>query len=105
MSAMLVDILNFTRMDGLSFYIRSMNYNPLGGIIASCPPQDWRSPVVVDGYNAILKRLSDQFNVTFIDSNFIVGPMWDSAPDWCHYKNEVGNQMATYILGRVLNLV
>jgi hypothetical protein len=111
---MWVEILNYTSSsetmtedDGPppTFYLRSMNYNPLGGLIASCPPTDWRSPVVVDGYNTILRRLAKSFNITYIDSTFIVGPMWDSAPDWCHYKNEVGHRMAAYIVARVLNLV
>jgi hypothetical protein len=114
MTKMWVEILNYTSSSEImmdddgpppTFYLRSMNYNPLGGRIASCPPTDWRSPVVVDGYNAILRRLAKSFHITYIDSNFIVGPMWDSAPDWSHYRNEVGHRMAAYIVARVLNLV
>jgi hypothetical protein len=106
---MLLGIQNYTtrqeEVGGLTIYLRSINYNPLGGIIASCPPTDWRSPMVIDGYNAILKRLAAEFHLPFIDSTFIVGPLWDSAPDWCYYQNNVGDQMAIYILARVLNLV
>lgn len=117
MTKMWVDILNYTSSseqmmmddndDGPppTFYLRSMNYNPLGGSIASCPPTDWRSPVVVDGYNTILRRLAEHFNIPFIDNIFIVGPMWDSAKDWSHYNNEVGHRMAAYIVARVLHLV
>jgi hypothetical protein len=91
---------------GLAIYLRSINYNPLGGVIASCPPGDWRSPMVIDGYNAILRRLAAEFRLPYIDaSTHIVGPMWDSAADWCHYRNEVGDQIARYIVARVLNLV
>jgi hypothetical protein len=91
---------------GLAIYLRSINYNPLGGVIASCPPGDWRSPMVIDGYNAILRHLTAEFQLPYIDaSTHIVGPMWDSAADWCHYRNEVGDQIARYIVARVLNLV
>jgi hypothetical protein len=105
---MLMDIQNYTSRQeegGLTIYLRSINYNPLGGKHAACPPVDFRSPMVIDGYNAILKRLAAEFHVPFIDTNFIVGPMWDQAIDWNHYHGEVGNQIAKYIIARVLNLV
>ena len=67
--------------------IRSMHYNPLGDLIS---PSDWRNPRVVDGYNVILKRVSRKLGVRFLDSQFIIGPMWDTARDWCHYDKEAG---------------
>jgi hypothetical protein len=90
---------------GAEIFLRSMHYNPIGDMIGECPPTDWRSPPVIDGYNRILKRVSKKFSVQFIDTNAIIGPVWDSAPDWCHYRNEPGVNDALYIASRVLGLL
>jgi hypothetical protein len=90
---------------GVEIFLRSLHYNPIGDMISACPPIDWRSPPVIDGYNRILKRVSKKFNVQFIDTNAIIGPFWDSPPDWCHFKNDAGVNDALYIAGRVLGLL
>jgi hypothetical protein len=90
---------------GAEIFLRSIHYNPIGDRIGECPPTDWRSPPVIDGYNRILKRVSKKFGVQFIDTNAIIGPVWDSAPDWCHYRNVAGVNDALYIAGRVLGLL
>jgi len=79
---------------------RSMHYNPLGDKISSCPPQDWRSPPVVDAYNNVLrnKLAKGSSRLMFVDTTFIIGPMWDSAKDWCHYVGKVGKAEAKYFL-------
>jgi hypothetical protein len=82
----------------IGFHLRSIHYNPLGDTKSNCPPDDWRSPSTIDGYNDIIKNLSANTDVPYIDTNFILRPMWDSAPDWCHYKNKVGSVEALYIL-------
>jgi hypothetical protein len=86
-------------------FLRSVNYNPLGDMIGGCPPTDWRSPPVIDEYNRMLKRLCNKYGVEFIDTNFIIGPVWDSARDWCHYRNKAGEEQAFYIAGKVLGLL
>jgi len=81
----------------VQLFVRSMHYNPIGDIIGSCPPHDWRSPPVIDGYNQVLKQLTLELNIPFIDTNHIIGPMWDSAPDWCHFRNSAGEEEARYM--------
>jgi hypothetical protein len=82
--------LNENRMDGkhIQVYFRSMHYNPIGDAIGRCSPDDWRSPPVIDGYNAILKQLCDEENIAFLNSNVVLGPMWDTASDWCIYNGK-----------------
>ena len=88
----------------LKLYLRSMHYNALGNSMTGCPPREWRNPFVIDGYNGIAKQLTLEFmgSVEYIDTDFIIGPMWDSPDDWCHYRNEAGKQDALYLLARVL---
>jgi hypothetical protein len=76
------------------------SYNPIGDIIGSCPPKDWRSPRVIDMYNTIEKRVCDEYGMPWIDTNDIMGIMWDRAADWCHYDDVSSDMEAKYILGR-----
>lgn len=86
-------------------FVRSTPYNPLGDWILTCPPKDWRSPFLVDAYNLILKRASQNLSFPYIDtSKVLIGPMWDSGPDFCHYNNKVGETEAIYILDRIFGL-
>lgn len=66
------------------FAFISTNYNPMNCIITSHPPSDWRSPPYVDMYNSIIAKICKNYNISFIDNNDIMGPVWDHAADWCH---------------------
>lgn len=79
-------------------YYRSMHYNPLGNKISQCPPRDWRNPAVVDMYNRVSKHECEKFNMTFLDTNDIMGIMWDRASDWCHYRDISSEMEARYFL-------
>jgi hypothetical protein len=70
-------------------------------MIGTCPPADWRSPPVIDMYNQITKRLCEKFNIPLIDTNDIIGIMWDRALYWCHFDDISGDMEALYILDRV----
>jgi len=84
-------------------YLRSIHYNALGDVKTTCPPQDWRSPPVIDTYNEIIRNLSSSMNISYIDTNFIVGPLWDISEDFCHYRlDKVASAEALYMLGRLL---
>jgi len=88
-------------------YARSINYNPLGALIVGCPASDWRSPIVIDGYNAVIEQVVSELgskNITYLDTNFLVGPMWDSADDWCHLSEKVGTLHALYVVAVVIGL-
>ena len=95
------DMLTRLKLSDLTnYYLRSIHYNSLGDIKTTCPPQDWRSPPVIDRYNAIIKNLSVTMGVPYVDTNPIIGPMWDSAEDFCHYRTtgKVAEMEALYVL-------
>jgi len=89
---------DFQKDLGFDLYFRSIHYNPIGDWIGACPPKDWRSPPVVDGYNYVLEKLCNDFGLPFIDTNFIISPMWDTPSDWNHFGNEAGKVEAIYIM-------
>lgn len=83
-------------------YLRDVHYNALGDVKTTCPPQDWRSPPVIEGYNEIKSQLCLSMNVSFIDTRSIVGPMWDISEDFCHYRyDKVAKAEALYVLSRI----
>jgi hypothetical protein len=89
----------------VSIFLRSIHYNAIGDMIGRCPPTDWRSPPVIDGYNKIIARISGDFDfVEYIDTNSIIGPMWDSPSDWCHFRNAAGKKEALYIAAKVFGI-
>jgi hypothetical protein len=86
-------------------FARSIHYNPLNRRIQSCPPQDWRSPPVLDGYNTIISRVCKELGqdvVTYIDTGFFVSPIWDSGPDWNHVHPRATSSEALYIVSVAL---
>lgn len=84
-------------------YMVSTNYNALGGIVTSCPPADHRSPPVIDMLNIIVGNLAKELQIGYIDLNHIIGPMWDSAQDYCHPKGKVFTAEVEWILFRILS--
>jgi len=85
-------------------FVRNMHENPLGFMIASCPPTDWRNPEVIRIYNQILSQISIELGIKFLNTESIITPMWDSAPDWCHYKNSAGLTETLYLLHKILEV-
>ena len=66
-------------------------------------PADWRTPPVIEQYNSIIRNVSFSMNVSYIDTNFIIRPMWDSAEDFCHYRHDkIAAAEALYMIGRLL---
>lgn len=68
--------------------------------------RDWRTPSVVRQYNNITKQLSETYNIPYLDTDWLLHSVWDSAYDWCHYAQEfsetAGRVEAEYILAKVL---
>lgn len=96
-------IVRLQQSDLKNFHLRDIHYNALGDVKTTCPPQDWRSPPVIEGYNEIISQLCSSTNVSFIDTSSIVGPLWDISEDFCHYKNDkVARAEALYMLSRIL---
>jgi len=91
---------------GVEIFMRSIHYNPLNIRISSCPPKDWRNPTVIDAYTKVIAKVCEQMeHVKFVDTNFIVGPMWDSSPDWNHLSPELQSVEAFYLAAVVLGVV
>lgn len=81
----------------------SINYNPLGGSKLQCASKDWRTPDVIDAYNSVAEDVAIAQNITFIDNNKnVIGPVWDSAKDWCHYFGAAFEGVAVNILWNLL---
>ena len=89
---------------GINVVLRKIHYNPLGDAISHCPPGDNRSPVVIDGYNEILRNLARKHNVSFIDTGDMMDSMWDAAPDYCHYTKLEARMEAFYIVQEFLRM-
>ena len=57
-----------------------------------------RNPEVIRIYNELLQNISQDLRISHLMTTDIITPLWDSAPDWCHYKNDVGLIEALFIL-------
>jgi hypothetical protein len=97
-------IVDLQASDAKGIFLRSIHYNSLGDVKLTCPPQDWRHPAVIDQLNMIIKNLTQSMGIQYIDTSEIIGPMWDAAGDFCHYRDDdVSSSEALYILGRLLS--
>lgn len=85
----------------IKLFISSVNYNGMGTFMTSCPPFDHRSPPVIAMLNDVLKQLTTTHDVEYIDLNHIMGPMWDSALDYCHPRGKVFFAEAEWILHHI----
>lgn len=83
-------------------FVHSVNYNGLMAYQTSCPPSDFRTPPLIDMYNNVLRKLCKELDIEFIDMNHIMGPMWDSAVDWCHPSGTIYTAEVQWILQSVL---
>lgn len=67
--------------------------------MTTCPSTDWRQPWVVDAYNAMLKTACSEEGIHVIDTNeLVIGPIWDSAWDWCHFHHRGFPALAGLVL-------
>jgi hypothetical protein len=74
-----------------------------------CPNKDWRNPPLIDFYKAALQRAvakiaaeSPSNPPQYLDTTFIVKPMWDYALDWSHSSFKVGRVRSLYIAAMIL---
>ncbi len=88
-------------IDAMNSWFCYLSYNPIGQFIGGCPARDWRNPPVIDMYRQISKRLCAKYNIPLIETNDIIGIMWDRAADWCHYLDISRDMELTYILNRI----
>lgn len=80
---------------------RNIHFNGMGSRFSRCTPIDWRLGMIVhrvfDSWNG-----TNQF--TYVDTNFVVEPMWDSAPDWGHLSKPVLRAETVFLLSEALKL-
>jgi len=97
------EVIGLLKNASIDTLFRSIHDNPISEIGGSCPLTDWRSPPVIDGYNAVLEKLTKELDVPYVDSNkYFIGPGWDSAPDWCHVQAESGQAEAQYVFASII---
>ena len=87
--------------------------NALGNTHSQCPPIDFRSLPNADVATSILKEIAESFSseansnetpiVSFVDTGFLIDPVWDSSVDWSHYRWEAGEMETKFILSEILN--
>jgi hypothetical protein len=75
-----------------------------------CPNKDWRNPPLIDFYKAALQRVvaktaaaSPSNPPVYLDTTFMVKPMWDYALDWSHSSYKVGRVRTLYIAAMILD--
>jgi hypothetical protein len=75
-----------------------------------CPSKDWRNPPLIDFYKAALQRVVAKFAAEspanppqYLDTTFIVKPMWDYALDWSHSSYKVGRVRTLFIAATILD--
>lgn len=104
-------IENARKMDGeqFKFYFRSIHLNPIAGETGACPPSDWRTPPVMDGYSYLIQKAvmenNDDERFQFVDTRFATTPMWDSAFDWRHLPPSVSDVEALYLASVLLDVI
>lgn len=84
-------------------FMRSMNLNGLGVMYTSCPAKEYRHPPLVMMYNNLLSKLSAEYNIPYIDTFHIQGPLWDGSLDWSHPSDKVATAEVEYIMYSVLS--
>lgn len=111
--------LQFFLGEDVAIFARTIHYNPLSAMISGyCPPKDWRSPPVIDGYNSIIRQACHDVSaesststgkrlpsIQFVDTNFIVAPFWDASVDWGHVCQKASHVEAWYLLAISLGLI
>ena len=86
-------------------FLRSAHSNPLKRDTSSCPQIDWRTPINAELCSKVLQEISDENeNVTFLDTDFIIGPVWDVSPDFNHYLGLESMEETKYILREVIGM-
>jgi hypothetical protein len=94
--------------------LRSAHPNALGNEHSQCPPKDFRSLPNADVATSILKEIAEGFSseannnnetpiVSFVDTGFLIDPVWDSSVGWSHYRWEAGEMETKFILSEILN--
>jgi hypothetical protein len=76
-----------------------------------CPSKDWRNAPYIDLYKAALQRVVAKIATEspanppiYMDTTFIVKPMWDYALDFAHTSFKVGRVRTLFIAATILDV-
>jgi len=96
-------VVNTMREVGIEPIFRALHWIPIASRVGSCPPGDWRIHAM-EGYNEILKKVGKELNVPYLDSEFIVAPMWDESADFNHVNDERAWREVNFIMRNLIKL-
>jgi len=94
--------------------LRSAHPNGLKWQISKCPPGDFRSLPNARAATMILHEIANHeianseeaknqpMVTSFVDTDFITNPVWDSPEDWSHYNLEAGSVEIKFLLSTIL---
>ena len=90
--------------------LRSAHPNAMGFLYHRCPALDFRTVPNAKMATSLLKEIVETHAtnedgkevLSLVDTSFLIDPVWDSAPDGSHYKNEAGLLETKYILWKIL---
>ena len=82
--------------------LRSVHTNGLKATVLRC--DDFRHPINAALATKSLQRIAQGFSplVSFVDTSFILDPVWDEPDDFSHYKGLAGVHEAAFILSEIL---
>ncbi|CAB9516346.1 expressed unknown protein [Seminavis robusta] len=93
------------RDDDIGVYIKTVDSQPLRASTTACPllNTDWGTPTVLDAYNTILRRLSNELDVPLVDTETVIAShVWDAADDWYHVNAATNEAMTLFLIAMVL---
>ena len=89
--------------------LRSAHPNALKRDVSVCPPRDMRNPHTANVATTIMRDIAKTFSssspaFSFLNTEFLMNPFWDSAYDYNHYEhgNEAGMAESKFILSEIL---
>ena len=97
--------------------LRSAHSNGMGFKHSMCHPMDGRTLPNADVATSILKEIAEEFSspttnnssstdqeatVSFVDTNFLLHPVWDSQLDYSHYEWDAGMYEFKFIISKSL---
>ena len=87
----------------VNLWYRTAHYIPLNCMNSgTCPPLDYRNPILLDGYSNVVIDIGKKFNISVIDTRYFLRPVWDTASDWNHLHKKVRTEETSYILGIII---
>jgi len=92
--------------------LRSLHPNAMGYQHSMCPPMDFRTLPNAHEATSVVREIAhghandhnsnDAPRVGFVDTRFLLDPVWDSNKDWSHYTWVAGEAETGFVLWKIL---